>query len=131
MKRPHERTIARLATGETIDITDVDVSAPLAVVMAGRDPAIHSRQSSSVVSMDHRAKPGDDISLASQIVAERKVKSHKVEHYLLSGEEVLEGPTQWPGRYIPIFPVIGSETALETKVIRNGLILHPRSAAAL
>ena len=50
------------------------------------------------------------------------MKSHKVEHYLLSGEEVLEGPNEWPGRYIPIFPVIGSETALETKTIRSGLI---------
>jgi hypothetical protein len=126
VKRPHERTIARLATGETIDITDVDVTAPLAVVMAGRDPAIQS-----VVSMDHRVKPGDDISLASQIVGERKVKSHKVEHYLLSGEEVLEGPTHWPGRYIPIFPVIGSETALETKVIRNGLIRFTRDPQQL
>jgi len=26
VKRPHVRTLARLANGETIDITDVDVS---------------------------------------------------------------------------------------------------------
>ena len=131
VKRPHERTIARLATGETIDITDVDVSAPLAVVMAGLDPAIQRRQSTSLAALDHRVKPGDDNSIASQIIAERKVKSHKVEHYLLSGEEVLEGPNQWPGRYIPIFPVVGSETALETKVIRSGLIRFSRDPQQL
>ena len=108
VKRPTERTIARLATGETIDITDVDVSAPLATV-----------------------KPGHDKTLASQIIAERKVRSHKIEHYLLSGEEVLEGPNQWAGRYIPIFPVIGSETALETKVIRSGLIRFSRDPQQL
>ncbi len=66
-----------------------------------------------------------------KIIAERKVRSHKVVHYLLSGEEVLEGPNEWAGRYIPIFPVIGSETALETKVIRSGLIRFSRDSQQL
>ncbi|MGO9171999.1 MAG: portal protein [Rhodomicrobium sp.] len=57
-----------------------------------------------------------------QVVAERKVKSYKIERYLLSGTEVLEGPTEWAGRFIPIFPVIGSEVALESKTIRHGLV---------
>ena len=65
------------------------------------------------------------------IVAERKVKSHKVEHYLLSGDGVLEGPNEWAGRYIPIFPVVGSEVALETKVIRHGLIRFSRDPQQL
>lgn len=65
------------------------------------------------------------------IVAERKVKSHTVEHYLLSGEEVLDGPNEWPGRFIPIFPVIGSEVALDTKVIRHGLIRFSRDPQQL
>jgi Phage P22-like portal protein len=98
VKRPIERTVARLASGETIDITDVDISS---------------------------LPPG------SEIVATRKVRSHKVEHYLLSGEEVLEGPNAWAGRHIPIFPVIGSETALETKVIRSGLIRFSRDPQQL
>jgi hypothetical protein len=97
VKRPVERAIARLATGETVDITKVD------------------------------AKELERLA----IVAERTVKSHKVEHYLLSGEEVLEGPNEWPGRCIPIFPVIGSETALETKTIRNGLIRFARDPQQL
>jgi hypothetical protein len=97
VKRPHYRTIARLAHGETIDITEV--------------------------------APNELKSLP--IIAERKVKSHKVEHYLLSGEEVLEGPNEWAGRYIPIFPVIGSEVALETKVIRSGLIRFSRDPQQL
>ena len=97
VKRPHERTIARLASGETVDITEVD--------------------------------PEELRGL--EIVAQRKVKSHKIEHYLLSGEEILEGPNQWAGRYIPIFPVIGSETSLETKVIRSGLIRFSRDSQQL
>jgi len=127
IKRPHERTIARLATGETIDITDVDLSAPLSTVITGLDPVIQQ----AALSLDGRVRPGHDNSIASQIVADRKVRSHKVEHYLLSGDEVLEGPNQWPGRYIPIFPVIGSETALETKVTRSGLIRFSRDPQQL
>ena len=126
VKRPQERTIARLVTGETIDITEVDLSAPY-TVMAGLDPAIQQ----AAVSLDGRIKRGHDENLASQIIASRKVKSHKVEHYLLSGEEVLEGPNEWPGRHIPIFPVIGSETALESKIIRSGLIRFSRDPQQL
>ncbi len=127
VKRPHERTIARLASGETVDITDVDVSAPVSAVITGLDPVIQE----TAASLDARVKPGHDETLASQIVATRKVRSHKVEHYLLSGEEVLEGPNEWAGRYIPIFPVIGSETALDTKVIRSGLIRFSRDPQQL
>ncbi len=123
VKRPKERTIARLVTGETIDITDVDLSAPYTAI----DPAIQQ----AAVSLGGRIKRGDDENLASQIIATRKVKSHKVEHYLLSGEEVLEGPNEWPGRHIPIFPVIGSETALESKIIRSGLIRFSRDPQQL
>ncbi len=97
VKRPHERTIVRLAGGATVDITDV------------------------------AEKELRDL----EIVAERKVRSHKIEHYLLSGEEVLEGPNIWAGRFIPIFPVIGSETSLETKVIRSGLIRFSRDSQQL
>ncbi len=97
VKRPHERTIARLENGVTLDITEV---APKELK-------------------------------GFKIVAERRVRSHKVEHYLLSGEEVLEGPNQWAGRYIPIFPVVGSETSLETKVIRSGLIRFSRDSQQL
>ncbi|MGO9473111.1 MAG: portal protein [Rhodomicrobium sp.] len=97
VKRPHERTIVRLANGVTLDITEVEPKE-----LQGLD-----------------------------IIAERRVRSHKVEHYLLSGEEVLDGPNQWAGRHIPIFPVIGSETSLETKVIRSGLIRFSRDSQQL
>ena len=59
VKRPHERTIARLASGETIDITQVE-----------------ERELQRL-----------------DIVADRKVRSHKVEHYLLSAAKRC-----WKGR---------------------------------
>ena len=130
VKRAHERTIARLAGGETVDITDVDVSSAPAVIPAYA--GIHGDTGSVPSSgMGPRLRGDDAMRLADQIVATRKVHSHKIEHYLLSGEEILEGPNQWAGRYIPIFPVIGSETSLETKVIRSGLIRFSRDSQQL
>ena len=136
VKRPYVRTIARLANGATADITDIDVySAPAVIPASAVIPAyagIHGDTAAGPGSaMGPRLREGDGLRLASQIVAERKVRSHKVEHYLLSGEEILEGPNQWAGRYIPIFPVIGSETPLETKVIRSGLIRFSRDPQQL
>lgn len=130
VKRPAVRTIARLATGETLDITDIDVSATPAVIPA--NAGIHDEAGAVPLSdMGPRPRGDGGRRLSDQIVATRKVRSHKVEHYLLSGEEVLEGPNQWAGRYIPIFPVIGAETALETKVIRGGLIRFSRDSQQL
>lgn len=37
----------------------------------------------------------------------RKVKSQKVVHYKVSGAEILEGPNEWAGKYIPIVVVYG------------------------
>jgi len=65
------------------------------------------------------------------IVAERKVKSYTIKRWLLSGREVLEGPTDWAGRFIPIFPVLGAEVALESKIIRHGLVRFSMDAQQL
>jgi hypothetical protein len=49
-------------------------------------------------------------------------KSHKVTRTVVSAAEVLEGPTDWPGKLIPIVPVIGEEIRIGRRVYRNGLI---------
>ncbi len=168
VKTPKTRTIARLASGETVDITGVDLSTVIAAtafiigqsnavitgqhtsVITGLDPVIQPQNSrrppldgrvkrghdNTVRGQDNRARGYDNLipdgkTLASQIIATRKVKSHIIERYLLSGDEILEGPTPWAGRYIPIFPVVGSEVALETKTIRHGLIRFGRDPQQL
>lgn len=61
----------------------------------------------------------------------RKVKSHKVEQYIVNGVEILEGPYEWPGKDIPIIPVIGSEIPVDDKVMRHGLIRFARDPQQL
>lgn len=65
------------------------------------------------------------------IVEKRTVESHKIMQYVVSGAEVLEEPTEWAGKYFPIFPVIGSEIPLEDKTVRYGLIRFARDPQKL
>lgn len=51
-----------------------------------------------------------------------KRDSYKVCRYLMTGMEILEGPTEWPGRHIPIVPAIGEEVRVNGKTIRKGII---------
>ena len=65
---------------------------------------------------------------ALPIVREREVESYKIEQYIVSGVEVLEGPHEWPGRYIPIVPVWGEEVEVGETTYRHGLIRFAKDA---
>ena len=52
----------------------------------------------------------------------RRAEGHKVCSYLITANEILAGPFDWPGRYIPIIPVIGSEIAIGDRIVRHGLV---------
>ncbi|MBO6755468.1 MAG: hypothetical protein JJ902_04025 [Roseibium sp.] len=60
-------------------------------------------------------------------VAERETKSHKVTQYILSGAKVLKR-NDWPGRYIPIIPVYGTEINVEGKRYFRSLIHDAKDA---
>ena len=61
----------------------------------------------------------------------REVNTFEVEQYIISGTKVLAGPHKWPSKYIPLIPVIGAETPLETAVVRSGLIRYARDPQQL
>lgn len=72
-----------------------------------------------------------DMQFLPEPVKTREVDTFKVEHYLITDSEILEGPSQWAGKYIPIIPVIGSEVPLETKTVRYGLVRFARDPQQL
>lgn len=53
-------------------------------------------------------------------IVEREVD--EIVRYLITASEVLEGPTVWPGRYIPIVPAFGEEVIIGKRTVRHGLI---------
>lgn len=61
----------------------------------------------------------------------KKVKSHKVVQYIVSGQEILEGPNEWKGKYLPIIPIIGEETFVGENRIRSGLVRAAKDPARL
>lgn len=62
------------------------------------------------------------------IVQVREVETFKVEKYLVSGVEVLEGPIDWAGKHIPLVPVLGAEIPLKNGSMRYGVIRFIRDA---
>lgn len=64
-------------------------------------------------------------------VRTRKVQSHKIEQYIVSGSDVLEGPHEWAGRFIPLIPVIGGEFPLEDRTYRYSVIRYARDPQQL
>lgn len=51
-----------------------------------------------------------------------KRDAFKVCRALVTNSEVLEGPDEWPGSYIPIVPVIGEEIRIGRRIIRHGVV---------
>ena len=49
----------------------------------------------------------------------------------INGQEILEGPRKWPGRYIPVIPVIGEEIHNGERLVRKGLIRDLKDAQRL
>ena len=49
----------------------------------------------------------------------------------MSGGEVLDGPNDWAGKFIPIVPIVGGEVPLDDKVVRYGLVRFARDPQQL
>jgi hypothetical protein len=56
------------------------------------------------------------------ILKERKVKTFKVQMYKLNGAEILEGPNDWAGKYIPLIPDYGEQIRIESERFTRGIV---------
>lgn len=69
-----------------------------------------------VVETDKLAQIVDDLAAAGvTIEKQRTITIDRIKQCIVSGAEVLEGPTDWPGRFIPIVVVWGCLLNLEGK----------------
>lgn len=96
-----QRTIAKLKTGEVVDIDDMP-----------KDQL-------------------EFLKFHGMIVGTRPTKGHKVTMTLVSGTDVLDDAYECPCKWIPIIPVIGAEIPLEQGVYRHGLIRFQREPQQL
>lgn len=61
----------------------------------------------------------------------RKVDDYEVERFIMNGAEVLKGPQQWAGKYIPLVPEFGVQTVIEGREIVRGRVRKTKDAARL
>jgi hypothetical protein len=100
LKRLVKKTLALMPDGEILDLTD----------KAHEDHA------------ERQARAAE----AGARIEERD--GHQVERYLITATEVLEGPTAWPGRFIPIIPVLGIEMQIGRRRVRRGVVRMAKDA---
>lgn len=94
-REPFERTLGLTETGETVDLTEIKQAQwPMLGLAMGQD-----------------GKP-----------RVRKFTDYRIKQYIVSGAEILSGPSDWAGRHIPVIPAIGSEIPLDEQVVRHGII---------
>lgn len=80
-----------------------------------------------VIDKDDEEKVLDELAQEGiTIVSERKVDSHKVVMYKMSGSSVLEGPNDWAGKYIPLIPAFGKVARIEGKEYIRGLVRNAK-----
>lgn len=82
-----------------------------------------------VVNADDVAKliPAPGVPMPT-VVKTRTVTVDVVKHCIVSGAEVLDGPNEWPGKFIPIVPVWGDILNLEGKDTFAGMVRFSKDA---
>jgi hypothetical protein len=82
-----------------------------------------------VIDAEEEATVLDELMLQGvRVVRERTADSHKVKMCVVSGAEVLEGPTDWAGKFIPLVPVFGKEAQVEGRRYCRGLVRFAKDA---
>ena len=66
-----------------------------------------------------------------KMVKQRKVKTPKVRWYAITYDEILDGPKDIPGRFIPVILCFGPDNNVEGKTVRRSLIRDAKDAIRL
>ena len=61
----------------------------------------------------------------------RKVKSHKIEMYIMDGGSILEGPKEWAGKFIPLIPMYGRQSYIEGTTYTRGIVRFAKDPARI
>jgi len=62
------------------------------------------------------------------VLKEREVDSYDIYWCKVSGEDILEGPYLWKGKYFPIVPIWGKEITVDGVLHRRGVIRYAKDS---
>lgn len=78
---------------------------------------------------DFRESAFDMAQQGITIIDKRTLKSPKVTQYIVDGQQILEGPNDWAGRYIPIVPIWGDSQNIKGREYWCGMVRHAKDPA--
>lgn len=121
VKAPVKRTLYLLSDGEVIGDDDATPEMVKQYV-AGKNKETLRRAEMGEIEVGPQGLP------YVSVKATREVKTHKVMQYIVSGADLLEEPSEWAGKYIPIIGVWGMETHVGDKTVRRGMVRQAKDA---
>ncbi|MGI8570235.1 MAG: portal protein [Methylocella sp.] len=68
------------------------------------------------------ASPEDILRMKADGGKEVTRGGHKIKWVMMNGAEFISEPKEWPGRFIPLVPVIGEEIHIGSRIFRHGII---------
>lgn len=89
-----------------------------------QDTEIYLLSDKSVVTKDQLPQAA---AMGLEVVAARKTLIPVVKWCKINGVEILE-KTDWPGRWIPIIPVLGDELDIDGKRVLEGIVRHAKDS---
>lgn len=122
-RKPIKKRIVQLSTGEVVDGSEWDkVADELSQPEFAIDPM------TGQPALDPQTGQPSVLREPVTAVREREVDDYRVEMRIVSGDAVLAGPYEWPGKFIPIIPVWGDITQVEGKDYYSGMVRFARDA---
>ncbi|MGD0229697.1 MAG: portal protein [Syntrophorhabdales bacterium] len=88
---------------------------------AGAAPDVDGAGADAAAGADAPAESGAE-SAAPAVAREREIEVPRVRHYAICADQILDGPNEIPGAYIPIVVVKGPERNIEGKTFVRSLV---------
>lgn len=115
LDKPLTSPLSGWATGDTVRIAEYWCRKPV-------KKTLYLMPDGSVLS----GAPGEAVKLPDGVdiksLKTRVVDSHKIVSYIMSAHEMLSGPHDWAGKYIPIAFVAGDEVTISGVTYRRGMV---------
>lgn len=110
-------------TRDTVRIADYWVKEPVMIELA-------LMSDGSVIEMtpENQTVLDDMAAMGITVLRTRMRESHRVMMYKMSAGEILEGPFEWAGQYIPVVPVFGYNVWINGQHYYQGMVRNARDA---
>lgn len=134
VRTPTKKRIYLLSDNRVVDADDWD---KVVDELREKERVVHVEQDGSVVEGpagdSPTAIPGREATIneVPEILKEKTITSHEVKMYLIDGSQILDGPFEWEGKYIPVIPVWGKEIVIDNERYMRGIIRNAKDPARL